>query len=66
MSKVHMQTFHPNGQEFEIDLVCGMKVDSQNPPFQILIQKKKYYFCSQACKYLFEHEPEKYIKPNEP
>ncbi len=44
MSKVNMQEFHPRGQDFAIDPVCGMKADSQNPPFQILVPKKNYYF----------------------
>ncbi len=28
-----MQHFHGTGQEHEIDLVCEMKVDPQNPSF---------------------------------
>jgi YHS domain-containing protein len=43
-----------------------MKVDPQNPPFKILYKSKAYYFCSKACKHLFERVPEQYIKVNEP
>ena len=65
MSSFNMQRFHPTGQEFEIDPVCEMKVDPQNPPFKILYKNKTYYFCSAACKHLFERVPEKYIKEDE-
>ncbi len=61
-----MQVFQASGQDFDIDPVCGMEVDPQNPPFQILVQKKTYYYCSQACKYLFEREPGKFIKNDQP
>ena len=61
MSGFNMQKFHHRaGQAFEIDPVCGMKVDPQNPPFKILYKSQSYYFCSEACKHLFEREPEKY------
>lgn len=57
-----MQHFHGTGQEHEIDLVCEMKVDPQNPSFISRYVGKTYYFCSEACKFLFEREPGKYIK----
>ena len=65
MSGFNMQRFHSAGQAFEIDLVCEMKVDPQNPPFKILYNDKAYYFCSAVCKHLFERIPEKYIKADE-
>ncbi|MBI3170731.1 MAG: YHS domain-containing protein [Chloroflexi bacterium] len=57
-----MQKFYPTGQEYEIDPVCEMKVDPQNPPFQVSFKERTYYFCSEACKHLFQHDPEKYVK----
>jgi YHS domain-containing protein len=65
MSSFNMQRFHATGQAFEIDPVCEMKVDPQNPPFKILYKGRTYYFCSEVCRHLFERVPEKYIKVNE-
>ena len=57
-----MQTFHPASQSFEVDPVCGMKVNPLTPPFTVTYQDKTYYFCSELCKRLFEREPDKYIQ----
>jgi YHS domain-containing protein len=65
MSSFNMQRFHATGQVFEIDPVCEMIVDPQNPPFKILYKGRTYYFCSEVCRHLFERVPEKYIKVNE-
>ena len=65
MSGFSMQRFQAKGQAFEIDPVCKMEVDPQNPPFKILYQGETYYFCAQVCKHLFERAPEKYIKIEE-
>ena len=65
MSGFNMQRFNAAGLAFEIDPVCEMKVDPQNPPFKILQKGKTYYFCSEVCKHLFERMPEKYIKVDE-
>ncbi|MDO9300708.1 MAG: YHS domain-containing protein [Anaerolineales bacterium] len=65
MSGFNMQRFNAAGQAFEIDPVCEMKVDPQNPPFKILYKDKTYYFCSAVCKHLFERVPEQYIKADE-
>lgn len=65
MSGFNMQRFNATGQGFEIDPVCEMKVDPQNPPFKILHEGKTYYFCSGVCKHLFERMPGKYIKVDE-
>ena len=65
MSGFNKQRFNAAGQAFEIDPVCEMKVDSQNPAFKILYKNKTYYFCSEICKHLFERTPEKYIKVGE-
>lgn len=42
------------------DLICGMDVDENNPPFTTVYMGKTYYFCCNACKREFEREPEKY------
>lgn len=65
MSGFNMKTFRPTNGVFEVDPVCEMKVDPQNPPLKILYQGKIYYFCSEVCKHLFERMPEKYIKTDE-
>ena len=65
MSGFNMQRFNAAGLAFEIDPVCEMKVDPQNPPFKILYKGSTYYFCSEICKHLFERMPEKYIKVGE-
>ena len=65
MSGFNMQRFHAAGQDYEIDPVCEMKVDPQNPPFKILYKDMTYYFCSAVCKHLLELVPEKYIKTEE-
>jgi YHS domain-containing protein len=62
MSGFNMKAFQPVDGVFEVDPVCEMKVDPQNPPFKILYQGKSYYFCSEVCKHLFERMPEKYVK----
>ncbi len=59
-----MQTLHPAGQSFEVDPVCGMKVNPLNPPFKVTYQDQTYYFCSELCKRLFEREPQKYAAEN--
>lgn len=57
-----MQTFHPTGQSFEVDPVCGMKVNPLSPPFKTVYQGRTIYFCSELCKRMFEREPEKYFQ----
>ena len=62
MSRYKMHHVHGAGHDVETDPVCEMKVDPKNPPFSIRYKGRTYYFCSEACKFLFEREPEKYIK----
>lgn len=62
MSSFSMTKFTPADQSFEIDPVCEMKVDPVQPPYKAVYQGKTYYFCSEACKLLFERMPEQYIK----
>lgn len=54
--------YNMQGHAFETDPVCEMKVDPQNPPFKTSFEGKFYYFCSRACKHVFERMPEKFIK----
>ncbi len=63
MSGFSMKRYYPAGQDHEIDPVCEMKVELQNPPFKTSHMGKTYYFCSEACKNLFQRYPEKYVKP---
>ncbi len=44
------------------DLVCGMHVDEQHPPFTFQYRGKVYYFYSQTCKSEFVRDPQKYIR----
>ncbi len=43
------------------DPVCGMKVDKSSK-WKSEYKGKTYYFCAPGCKFLFEKDPEKYIK----
>jgi YHS domain-containing protein len=45
-----------------LDLVCGMEVDENNPPFSAVYKGKTYYFCCNSCKREFERDPERFIK----
>ncbi len=42
------------------DPVCNMKVD--DTPFFLDVENKRYFFCSEGCKHIFENEPEKFVK----
>jgi len=41
------------------DLVCGMDVDEKKST-KAKYNGKEYYFCSSACKKVFEKNPEKF------
>ena len=43
------------------DLVCGMRVDPANAP-RLEHQRERYYFCSDACRALFEATPARYLR----
>ncbi|WP_083809315.1 YHS domain-containing protein [Archaeoglobus veneficus] len=45
-----------------IDPVCGMEVDEKTAKFKTEYKGKTYYFCAPGCKYMFEKNPEKYLK----
>lgn len=49
--------------DFEIDPVCGMKVDPKNAKGSFEYQNKSYYFCNPKCLEKFKADPEKYLKP---
>lgn len=45
------------------DPVCCMNVDERRATATAVYKDKTYYFCSVACKELFEKEPAKYVTP---
>ena len=49
-----------------LDVVCGMKVDSNTAPASTVHEGKTYYFCCRGCKTTFEKSPEKYLSSDEP
>lgn len=65
MNSFTMTKFTPAGRAFETDPVCEMKVDPEQPPYKVVHRGKTYYFCSEACKILFERMPKQYIKETE-
>ena len=46
------------------DFVCGMEVDEKKAA-KIIYKDKTYYFCSPACQWAFETNPEQFIKKEE-
>jgi len=44
------------------DLVCGMGVDERKARSKSVYKGKTYYFCSHACKSLFDKNPEEFVK----
>jgi Cu+-exporting ATPase len=42
------------------DPVCGMQVTESSAAAQSAHKGKTYYFCSAACKAVFDKNPEKY------
>lgn len=49
------------GKALTKDLVCGMEVDENNPPFMSRYKGKTYYFCSHSCKREFEQNPTRFL-----
>ena len=45
-----------------IDPVCKMTVDEKTAKFKTEYNGKTYYFCAPGCKFVFEEDPEKYLK----
>jgi P-type Cu+ transporter len=50
---------------FEIDPVCGMKVDLATSHLHLDHAGKTYYFCGAGCLVKFSAQPEKYLSPTE-
>mgnify|MGYP001214883969 CR=1 FL=1 len=51
-------------RDVEIDPVCKMEVDPDNPPGGTYVHDgTKYYFCSKGCNERFSKNPEKFLKP---
>jgi Cu+-exporting ATPase len=48
------------------DPVCGMTVNPDNSFAVSIHEDQMYYFCSLACKSLFDCEPEKYVGNTKP
>ena len=44
------------------DPVCGMAVDTKNPPAQTRYKDTTYYFCALGCKMMFEENPERFVE----
>jgi YHS domain-containing protein len=62
MNGFNMQPAHTPGSPFSLDLVCGMKVDANQPPARWVYQSQEYHFCCEACRQLFQRDPEKYTQ----
>lgn len=45
-----------------IDLVCGMEISRKDTKFKRTYKGKKYFFCSEPCKYHFDFDPDKYAE----
>lgn len=51
-----------NKSEPAIDPVCGMSVDTSNPPGGAATHEGTvYYFCGPGCRVAFEKDPEGYL-----
>jgi Cu+-exporting ATPase len=50
------------GGNAAVDPVCGMNVDTRNPPGGSFEYKgTTYYFCGRGCRLEFEEDPEGYL-----
>ncbi len=50
------------GGSTAVDPVCGMNVDTRNPPGGSFEYKgTTYYFCGRGCRLEFEEDPEGYL-----
>jgi YHS domain-containing protein len=43
------------------DPVCGVELDYHDARFTCKVGDDAYHFCSEACRNLFEKDPEKFI-----
>jgi Cu+-exporting ATPase len=66
-SEDHMPAGAPAaGAPFEIDPVCGMKVDPAHAAGRADHGSRTYYFCCVRCRERFVANPERYLKPQSP
>ena len=57
-----LDVFRKGGGNTAIDPVCGMEVDTRNPPGgSYEYNGTTYYFCSGGCRRDFEEDPEAYL-----
>ena len=45
----------------EKDPVCGMQINAHMAAASAIYGGKTYYFCSEACKRMFEESPSTYV-----
>ncbi len=45
-----------------VDPVCGMKITPGQIEAQSMYRGKRYDFCSEECRRLFEANPEEYVR----
>jgi YHS domain-containing protein len=48
------------------DPVCGMSVDTATAAHRSTLEGETYYFCSAACKRIFDADPTRYIERSMP
>lgn len=58
------QCCHGSHERFEIDPVCGMRVNPETSTLKWDFQGKTYYFCNPKCRTKFSSDPETYLKKN--
>ena len=46
----------------EMDRVCGMWIETEEPKFTSLYHGETYYFCAKGCQTKFDEDPEHYMK----
>jgi Cu+-exporting ATPase len=56
-------TPQPAGEFFEIDPVCGMKVNIAKAAAAVEHSGTLYYFCGKGCAAKFQTDPDKYLSP---
>ncbi len=44
------------------DVVCGMEVDVDNPPYRAIFEGKTFYFCSSSCLLHFDASPNRFME----
>ena len=52
---------HIEAEEFAVDVVCGMELDTSSTALHAEYCDEVYYFCSKTCRYHFVKNPEMYI-----